>query len=122
MPKITIGRWVHYVLTQEDVEAIVSTRAGTLINQGPGPLAPGRRPAYQALVGHLPLVEAHVPMVVVALRPVVEGIPPRVGGQCFLDGNDRMWVVSAQEDSKNGAPGTWHWPEGTPEFIAAQEL
>jgi hypothetical protein len=80
--KPTIGRIVHYILTQDDVE---------------------RSPFHPAYIdGNPGYAGEHFPAIVC----VITG--ERVNLQVFLDGSHSLWVPSAIEGTENG---TWHWPE-----------
>jgi hypothetical protein len=95
MKGVIVGRTVHYVLTEMDVEKIIGQR--TIISQFGGVVRPGD----------------HVPMVFVKVFPVADPMndPGMVNGQCFLDGNDTLWVTSRMFDENEKCPGTWHWIE-----------
>jgi hypothetical protein len=80
--EITVGRLVHYTLNAEQVARI---NRRTLPSTG-----------NHATEGDV------VPFLVVKVMA-----PGLVNGQAFLDGNDTLWVTSAQEGDR---PGTWAWP------------
>lgn len=89
------GRIVHYILTEKDVETIRIDRELSI----------------RASRGNNPRVGDHVPMMVVKVWPDEFGPGvPGVNGQCFLDGNDSLWVTSAKYNDGFHA-GTWHWIE-----------
>ena len=101
--KPSIGRIVHYVLNQQDVEQIERRRVR---NAGRGPNWPA---GAQAHVGNPVSVGERVPMIICVVWPNEHG--PNfdgVNGQVILDGNDSLWITSAKEGTE---PGTWHWPE-----------
>jgi hypothetical protein len=89
------GRIAHYVLSEADVQRIEAQRKGKdTPNQGNPPAA-----------------GEHVPMIVVKCWSNEFGPDrPGVNGQVMLDGNDTLWVTSAQYDPEKG-PGSWHWIE-----------
>jgi len=91
--KPTVGRIVHYVLTDQQAEQINRSRD-----------AIGGRGNYAQAGDELPLV-------VVRVWPD-EGGPgvDGVNGQVLLDGPDTLWVTSALPSS-GPVPGCWHWPE-----------
>ncbi|MEU5259009.1 hypothetical protein [Amycolatopsis sp. NPDC021455] len=104
-PVPTIGRTVHYTLTQADADAINARRAGatklnaagvTLASQNLGALIHTGNRAEEGDV---------YPMVIVR----VWGDRPEsaVNGQVHLDGNDLHWVTSVQCGS---GPRYWTWP------------
>jgi hypothetical protein len=88
-PNISLGRIVHYTLTEQDANQVN-----------------GRRdtPAYSnnAVAGQV--------FPAIAVR--VWG-PKCANLQVFLDGNDTLWKTSATEDPNLGFgnSGFWHWPE-----------
>jgi hypothetical protein len=98
--EISIGRTVHYKLSEGDVQRIQAAR-----KDAPNHAETG----FQKHQGNPVAVGDEVPMVVVRVWPDEFG-PGKVGvnGQAFLDGNDSLWVCSAQEGTE---PGQWHWPE-----------
>ena len=104
----TIGRILHYILTEKDAEEINRQRTSSSsirerIQNEKWPIG------AQAHIGNSVGAGVHVPMIVVCVWPTEFG-PDNCGvnGQCFLDGNDTFWVTSAAEGTE---PGTWHWPE-----------
>ncbi len=104
--EITVGRIVHYVLTEEDAKQINRRRTnGESIKLR---MAAGLWPTgAQAHIGKQVEAGQHFPMIVTEVDPNdIYG----VDGQVFLNGNDTYWVQSRKEDV---IPGTWHWPEGT---------
>lgn len=102
--KVTIGRIVHYVLTQEDADQINRRRTNgasiaARIQDGKWPLG------AQAHIGNTVTAGEVVPAMAVGIFSV--GDDPPVNLQAFLDGNDTYWATSRHEGT---APGTWHWP------------
>lgn len=103
----TIGRTVHYQLSASDAEQINRRRTtGASIagrtSRDTWPLG------AQAHIGNSAAAGDIVPLVIVRVWPD-EGGPGihGVNGQCFLDGNDTLWVTSAHEGTE---PGQWRWP------------
>jgi len=101
MQGLTVGRIVHYVLTDQDVEQINRRRVPTV---GHGENWPQ---GAQAHVGSPALTGDHIPMLVVRVWPESDSL---INGQCFLDGNDVLWVTS-RVFNEDKVMGTWHWIE-----------
>ena len=107
---VTIGRIVHYTLTDQDAVEINRRRTtGSKIAEriklntetsSAWPLG------AQAHIGN----EAHAgnvfPMLVVSVLT-----PTCVNGQAFLDGNDCLWVTSATYGTMQHQ---WQWPQIAP--------
>lgn len=85
--KPTIGRIVHYTLTEGDAHAIRQQRAALVQAHG-NPVQEGQ--VYPAMV-----VRVFDPSTAAANL------------QVFLDGNDSHWATSAKEGH---GPGHWAWP------------
>lgn len=86
-PDPTLGRIVHYTLTDEDVRRLDNDRITTL--------------AY----GNLPHAGDSVPAIVVG--GMNADAPRTVNLQACLDGNDRLWIANAAEGEE---AGQWHYP------------
>lgn len=101
-PLPTIGRIVHYRLSEQDAERINARRLATRER-----LAHTTDPGlgFQPHAGNRAEPGATYPMLIVA----VWGAQPTslVNGQVFLDGNDVHWATSV---STGTGPGTWSWP------------
>lgn len=98
----SIGRNVHYTLSQADVTMINRRRT----NGGRDVRSSGE----QVHVGR-PVSPGDIfPSVVVKVevQPIV-GDGPAIALQVFLDGNDVLWVPSC-EQAEHGTHGTWDWP------------
>jgi len=105
----TIGRIVHYRLSELDVGEIRRRRVSRNdiadgIERGVWPMG------AQAHVGNPVNVGDVVPLVVI--RPwhhpgMYEQGASVLNGQALLDGADSLWVMSVKEGSE---PGTWCWP------------
>lgn len=101
----TIGRTVHYTLSEEDAAAINRRRTN------PGSIAKRISEALwpigaQAHIGN----EARAGQVLPAVVVAVWG-PRCVNLQVTLDGTDTYWATS-RDVSTTGepAPACWHWP------------
>lgn len=112
MQKPSIGRIVHYRLTEQDAEAI--TRRSDFAANPPG------NTGFQAHVGNPVNAGETYPAMIVR---TFEGYD-NVNLQVFLDGNDSYWATSRPEgkpsdegDEPNGGnipPGSWCWPPHIP--------
>lgn len=98
----TIGRIVHYKLSQNDTISINRRRVYYVGNPMPENWPEGA----QAHVGHQAEIGQVVPLIVVVVWPNADGF--NVNGQAFLDGNDTLWVSGAKEGL---GPGQWPWPQ-----------
>lgn len=104
----SIGRIVHYILSEEDATQINRRRTtGALIasriKEEKWPLG------AQAHIGN----DASAGQVFPAIVVNDNGINSvHVNLQVFLDGNDVFWATSRHEDNtdEQQTPGTWHWP------------
>lgn len=84
--QISLGRIVHYALSNSDVQRASVARASR--NES-------HIGAAHAVGDLVPLIITHV-------------FEAGVNGQAFLDGNDTLWIVDAPEGAEMG---TWRWPE-----------
>jgi hypothetical protein len=109
MQQVSIGRTVHYRLSEDDAKAINRRRTNGREIAERMKADPPRWPAgAQAHIGNSASEGDTVPLVVVRVWPHEFGQDvPGVNGQAFLDGNDALWVTSAKEGT---GPGTWAWP------------
>ena len=99
--EVTAGRIVHYVLSEQDAEAI-NRRRVTGSGRGKHRVPVG----VQAHVGNPAHEGDVVPAIVVWADNNEAGT---FTGQAFLDGNDTLWITSVPFDVE-GARGSWHWP------------
>lgn len=90
---VSIGRSVHYQLSDHDINRIRHR------------ISRQTRMDLQGCIHHLGDV---VPLIVTAVN--VDEEPAMVNGQAFLDGNEVLWVTAAPEGD---GPGTWSWPKRT---------
>lgn len=103
----TIGRIVHYTLSESDAQAI-NRRRDDAIAYRHNPAGPGthRKPTGdQVHIGN----KAHEGDVLPMLIVRVWGTQPDsvVNGQVFLDGNDTLWVTSV---GVGEGPRRFAWP------------
>lgn len=103
----TIGRIVHYKLSEADAAAITRRRTtgaaiADRIKQDRWPLG------AQAHIGNPVATGNVVSAIVTAVWPDEDG-PGTFGvnAQAFLDGSDSFWVLSAKQGDE---PGQWNWP------------
>jgi len=117
--QVSIGRLLHYRLTEADVEQLARRRTtgseiAERIKSDKWPLG------AQAHIGNPHHVGQVLPLVVCVVWPNEYGPNYHgVNGQVFLDGNDALWVTSIKEGTDNG---TWSWPkkeEARPETAEA---
>jgi hypothetical protein len=99
---ITIGRLVHYTLSEYDAKKINKRRLDALeANRS------HTEDGVQIHVGNPPHEGDVLPMVVVKTYEDSD----QVNGQVYLDGNDTYWVTSVpQSMGLIPATGCWHWP------------
>lgn len=98
----TIGRIVHYRLSEQDAEAINRRRADAARNrQGIADAAAG----YVAHSGNVAAEGDVYPMIVV--RAWGGEADSHVNGQVLLDGNDTLWVTSV---TAGDGPRSFFWP------------
>ena len=106
--KPTIGRIVHYRLSQYDADAINKRRADfqAFRSNFSGPSDPGQAGAdgHMAHVGNHATAGDVYPAVIVRVwnEPTIT-----VNAQVHLDGNDVYWATSRTEGDQ---PGQWTWP------------
>lgn len=102
MDGLTVGRIVHYVLSEQDAGEINDRRKAA--NQAP---KAERLPGAQYYNGNRVEAGQHVAMGIVAVWNQ-DGL---INGKCFLDGTDEHWVTSKSFDNEEKKPYTWHWIE-----------
>jgi hypothetical protein len=102
----TIGRIVHYRLTEDEALKTGKRRedARQQIEQMHSAHA-----GFQAHVGNPVATGEMVPMIITQVWPDEFG-PGTYGvnGQALLDGSDSLWVTSAGQGDE---PGQWNWPK-----------
>lgn len=103
----SIGRIVHYTLTEADAEAINRRRADYDAHRRshPHPHEPGQHPA----TGHIGHVGNHAAEGDVCAATIVRTFDGHAANlQVHLDGNDAYWATSRTEGD---GPGFWRWPD-----------
>ncbi|MFJ4739027.1 hypothetical protein [Streptomyces sp. NPDC088775] len=100
MPSPSLGRIVHYRLTQQDASDINRRRTDFEHSANSA--------EHTGFVGHHgnPAVEGQLCAAVIVR--IFNPDSPAVNLQVFLDGNDTLWATSRAEGD---APGQWAWPE-----------
>ena len=104
--KPTIGRIVHYALTEQDAASINVRRADFRAFEA------GHKHPHEAgqpgASGHIAHVGNHAEAGQVYPAMVVRCFDPSVNLQVMLDGNDTYWATSRTEGD---GPGYWAWPQ-----------
>jgi hypothetical protein len=100
--KPTIGRIVHYILSDEDVKQINRRRTNgqsiaERIKEDKWPIG------AQAHIGN----EIYQSGTIVPMIITVVWSETTINGQAFLDGNDTLWVTSSLEGT---GQRNWFWP------------
>lgn len=113
----SIGRIVHYKLTEAESDAVNRRRTSASsiaerIKQQVITLDHGQVPQWplgaQAHIGNSAYAGQIVPLLIVQVWPNEYGPDfDGVNGQAFMDGNDVLWITSAREGSEQGQ---WVWP------------
>ncbi|MFI0897077.1 hypothetical protein [Streptomyces sp. NPDC020983] len=98
----TIGRIVHYALTQADANAINKRRADAKNLNAAGVTLASQELGPQIHVGNHATAGDYLPAMIVATFG-----GPATNLQVFLDGNDTYWATSRTEGD---GPGFWTWP------------
>lgn len=83
--KPTVGRIIHYVVTEADRAHVDALRAEGIVHLNP--LS----------------TQQHLPAIV-----IVPWSEETVNAQVLLDGATVLWKTSIKHGT---VPGTWHWPE-----------
>jgi hypothetical protein len=116
----TIGRIVHYALTEPDACAVNRRRQdfAAFTEEHPRPDDPGEAGAT-GHIGHFGTdVQAGQVFPAIVVRNW-ENDPGCLNLQVLLDGNDTYWVTDRVEAGKMWpSPGEWRWPARTPETEA----
>lgn len=110
MAKLTIGRVVHYKLSDHDAQAINKRRADAVAFQRSMAHA---EPGTPGATGHQLHVGNHAEAGQVFPAQIVRVFDPdgeygTSNLQVSLDGNDTFWATSRKTGDEEG---TWAWPE-----------
>lgn len=97
----SIGRIVHYTLTDSDAEQINRRRADAVRNMHMH--RAGVADGSQVHVGNEVYAEEVYPLLITRVWLT----PESVNGQVLLDGNDTLWATSVTEGE---GPGHYAWP------------
>lgn len=100
---ISLGRVVHYVLTEDNATQINRRRTNGSSIAARMRAEPAEWPAgAQAHIGNDVKAGDVFPLIVTRVWS-----PGCVNGQVLLDGNDAFWATSRTEGTE---PGSWQWP------------
>lgn len=99
----SVGRIVHFKITEDCAAQINKRRNDAGISQ-----IASTNSGAQVHVGNSAKGYDVYPMIIVKVWSFEPAENSAVNGQVFLDGNDTLWVTSAQQGTE---PGQWHEPE-----------
>lgn len=99
----TIGRIVHYSLSEQDVKTIEKYRTADITHGAQDGEQNHQHVTRASGFGNPVRAGDMFPAIVVRVFPVGS-----VNLQVFLDGNDTFWATSASEGE--GQRGHWSWP------------
>jgi hypothetical protein len=106
MPAPTLGRIVHYTLTEADAAAINKRRTDFEAHKQTYAGTP--QPGHRGATGHVAHVGNHAAAGDVCPAMVVRTFGgPAANLQVHLDGTDTYWATSRCEGE---GPGFWAWP------------
>jgi len=98
----TIGRIVHYTLSEQDADAINKRRSDASLNLR------SIRESAQGYIAHFGnSVAAGDVFPLIITRTWGDTPESHVNGQVMLDGNDTLWACSVKEGE---GPRTYAWP------------
>jgi hypothetical protein len=100
MQQPSIGRIVHYTLSEHDANAINKRRSDASAK-----LAGGQETGFVVHAGNGVHAGEVYPLVITRIWGSTPG--SAVNGQVVLDGNDSLWVTSVAEGE---GPRSWVWP------------
>lgn len=98
--KPSIGRIVHYTLSQADADQINQRRKDFHESNSAD--------QHTGFVGHVGNWAAEGDVFPALIVRVWNEAQVTINAQVFLDGNDTFWATSRAEGN---TPGTWAWPE-----------
>ena len=107
--KPSIGRIVHYTLTEQDAQQINRRRTSgssiaDRIKEDKWPIG------AQAHIGNSAYAGQSYPCIIVCIWPNEYGPDfDGINGQVILDANDQFWITSIAEAAE-ATPGKWNWP------------
>lgn len=98
----TVGRTVHYVLSENNAATINKRRADAAANQRS---ITEQNTGFVVHTGNRAEAGQVLPLIIT--RVWSEGC---VNGQLLLDGNDTLWLTSVTEATDPQTEGRWAWP------------
>lgn len=98
----SVGRIVHYQMSEHDVTQIEKRRADARASQ-----ISGTNSGAQVHVGNPTRSGLVYPLLITRIFDLEPNEESVVNGQVFLDGNDVLWVSSARQGHDDGQ---WHEP------------
>jgi hypothetical protein len=110
--KPTVGRIVHYVLPEQEAQAINKRRKDAKNHNAAGVTLASQELGPQIHIGNPVSAGDIYPAMIV--RTWGDRPDSAVQLQVFLDGNDTLWATSvSHHDGPDGNHNhrTWHWPE-----------
>lgn len=103
MQKPSVGRIVHYSLSEDDAERINKRRDDAEKSRA---RIADEAVGYVAHVGNRAEAGQVLPLLIVRVWS-----DTTVNGQVHLDGNDLFWKTSATLATDGPTAGRWSWPE-----------
>ena len=102
----SLGRIVHYTLTDGDATAVTKRRNDAAANRA---VHPDEDNGYIAHVGNAVSGGDVYPLIITRVWAFPDRVTEesQINGQVLLDGNDCLWVTSAGQGDQ---PGQWREP------------
>ena len=102
----TIGRIVHYTLTEDDATRVNKRRNDAAANRA---VHPDEDHGYIAHTGNAPSAGDVYPLIITRVWAFPDRVTEesQVNGQVLLDGNDSLWVTSVGQGDQ---PRQWFAP------------